>query len=504
MATRIRRIVIVGGGTAGWMAAASLARILGTRNIAITLVESEEIGTVGVGEATIPPIALFNKLLGIDEDEFVRETEGTFKLGIEFVDWARLDHSYLHSFGLFGVDMNGISFTHYWLRAMKAGSAGDRDLFNAEAEAARLGRFARTPPNSPPSLPRVNYAFQFDAARYAAYLRRYSEALGVVRTEGRIVSVDQAPESGLIEAVQLADGRRIEGDFFIDCSGFRGLLIEGKLQAGYDDWSRWLPCDRAWAVPTANVGPPSPYTRSTAYEAGWQWRIPLQHRTGNGYVFSSGFVAEEEAREKLLGRVDGERLAEPRLLKFVAGRRRRSWIGNCLALGLAGGFLEPLESTSIHLVQAALAKFLAFFPAGRIDDTLVDRFNAEMNQLYEGIRDFLIAHYKITEREDSAFWRYCRHMEIPDTLQARLHLFRSRGEVMPGGQELFREVNWFSILHGQGLVPEDYHPVADALAADVLAQRLSQIRAGVKARVDSMPRHDAFIAQCCASPRSRG
>ena len=502
MDNRITEIVIVGGGTAGWMSAAALARVIGTTSCAITLVESEEIGTIGVGEATIPPIALFNKLLGIDEDEFVRETQGTFKLGIEFVDWKRLGERYLHSFGLFGVDMNGISFTHYWLRAMKQGAAGDRDLFNAEAEAAHLGKFARTPPNAPPSLPRVNYAFQFDASLYAAYLRRYAEARGVVRTEGRIVSVRRDPESGLIASVELDGGNRIGGQFFIDCSGFRGLLIEETFAAGYDDWSRWLPCNRAFAMPTSNVGRLAPYTRATAHEAGWQWRIPLQHRTGNGYVFSDGFVAEDEARQQLIGRVEGEPLAEPRLLKFVAGRRKSSWVGNCLAIGLAGGFLEPLESTSIHLVQAALAKLLAFFPQRHMDQALIARFNSEMNGLYDGIRDFLIAHYKLTEREDSAFWRYCKAMEVPDSLRARLELFRSRGEVMPGGQELFREVNWFSILHGQGLVPEDYHPVADALSAEELASRLSQIRAGVKARVDTMPSHDDYIAYCCASPRA--
>jgi tryptophan halogenase len=364
---RIRDIVIVGGGTAGWMAAAALAKVVGTQAYNITLVESEEIGIVGVGEATIPPITLYNKLLGIDEDEFVRETHATFKLGIEFIDWRRIGHRYMHHFGLFGADMNGIPFSHYWLRSVREGGDPDNHHFNAEAEAARLNRFARTRDAAPTVMPSIHYAFQFDAARYAAYLRRYAEKLGVVRAEGRIVRVDQNSESGFIESVELSDGRAVAGDFFLDCSGFRGLLIEQALGAGYDDWGHWLPCNRAAAVPSARAEDPIPYTRAIAREAGWQWRIPLQHRTGNGYVFSDAFIGEDEAIAALMGRLDGPPQAEPRIIRFVAGRRRKGWIKNCVALGLASGFLEPLESTSIHLIQAGISKILSSFPDGSFD-----------------------------------------------------------------------------------------------------------------------------------------
>ncbi len=500
-ADRVRRVVIVGGGTAGWMTAAALAKVIGTREMTITLVESDAIGTVGVGEATIPPIALFNKLLGIDEDQFVRETKATFKLGIEFVDWRQLGHRYLHSFGLFGVDMNGIPFTHYWLRAMREGRADDRDRFNAEAEAARQGRFGRTPPNAPATMPRINYAFQFDAGLYAAFLRRFAEERGVVRVEGRVVAVARDGEGGLIASLGLEDGRDVAGDLFIDCSGFRGLLIEEALGTGYEDWSRWLPANRAVAAPSRRVGPLLPYTRATARDAGWQWRIPLQHRTGNGYVFSDAFISEAAATDELLANLDAAPLQEPRVLRFVTGRRRRQWVGNCLALGLAGGFLEPLESTSIHLVQAGISKLLSFFPQGRARPEVIDRYNREMDLLYEGIRDFLVAHYVLTERDDTPFWRHCRAMAVPDTLAEKLALFEARGEVMVGGAELFREANWFAVLQGQGMTPADYHPVADAMPAEILDDRLGRIRAGVADRVAGLPRHEDFVARCCAGGR---
>jgi tryptophan halogenase len=488
---RIRDIVIVGGGTAGWMAAAALAKVIGTRTHNITLVESDEIGIVGVGEATIPPITLFNKLLGIDEDEFVRETHATFKLGIEFVDWQRPGHRYMHHFGLFGADMNGISFSNHWLRWVKQGGDPDNARFSAEAQAALQGRFGRTRPA--PGVPRINYAFQFDAASYAAYLRAFAERSGVVRVEGRIGGVRQHPDNGFIAAVELGDGRQIEGDLFIDCSGFRGLLIEGALAAGYDDWSRWLPANRAVAVPCERIEDPTPYTRSTARNAGWQWRIPLQHRTGNGYVFSDAFISEDEAAEDLLANLDGAPLADPRMLRFTAGRRRRSWIGNCVALGLSSGFLEPLESTSIHLIQAGISKLLTWFPDPDFDQRLIDRYNQEMEALIESVRDFVIAHYKVTDRDDTAFWRHCRAMDVPDSLKAKLEAFRRRGEVMVANHELFREVNWFAILYGQGLVPESYHPVADAMPPDELAANLARIRAAIESRVAELPSHRQYL-----------
>lgn len=492
---RVRDIVIVGGGTAGWMTAAALAKVLGTCEYRITLVESDEIGTVGVGEATIPHIALFNTLLGIDEDAFVRETHATFKLGIEFVDWRRRGHRYMHHFGLFGADMNGIGFSHYWLRASRDGGAPDSRAFSAEAEAAYAGRFARTPGTGSPTIPKIHYAFQFDAGLYAAYLRRYAEARGVTRVEGRVGAIDQHPETGFIRAVGLNHGRSVAGDFFIDCSGFRGLLIEGALQAGYEDWSHWLPANRAWAVPCVRTEDPIPFTRATAREAGWQWRIPLQHRTGNGYVFSDAFITEDEARATLLSNLDGAPAAEPRLLNFVTGRRKRVWVKNCIALGLSSGFLEPLESTSIHLVQAAIAKMLAMFPDRDFDRVTIDRFNSESAALTESIRDFLIAHYKVTERSDTPFWNYCRTMCVPDTLLVKLDQFRRRGEVMAGNHELFKEVNWFAVLHGQGIEPASYHPIADAISKTDLHLRMRQIRSAIEMRVSELPSHGTFLKQ---------
>ncbi|RZJ27394.1 MAG: tryptophan 7-halogenase, partial [Brevundimonas sp.] len=449
---RVRDIVIVGGGTAGWMTASAMAKVIGARDLSITLIESEEIGIVGVGEATIPPIQLFNRLLGVDENEFIRETQATFKLGIQFVDWGRKGHAYMHPFGLFGPEMNGINFSHYWLRALQAGGDADNHRFIAEAEAMRLNRFARTPPGGSGEMPRINYAFQFDAGLYARWLRKYAEARGVVRCEGKITHADRDGESGLIRSVTLADGREVKGDLFVDCSGFRGLLIEQEMQAGYEDWTQWLPANRAVAVPSDRVEDPVPYTRSTARDAGWQWRIPLQHRTGNGYVFSDAFISEEQATSDLMGSLDGAAQAEPRVLRFVTGRRRKGWVGNVVAIGLSSGFLEPLESTSIHLIQTAISKLLALFPRGPRDDLMADQFNHEMDQQYESVRDFIIAHYKVGARDDTPFWRHCRDMDMPDSLKAKLERFRARGEVMVERHELFGESNWFPILYGQGLV----------------------------------------------------
>ncbi|HEY3814449.1 MAG TPA: tryptophan halogenase family protein [Caulobacteraceae bacterium] len=498
---QVRDVVIVGGGTAGWMAAAALAKVIGTSTHTITLIESDLIGTVGVGEATIPPITLFNKLLGFNEDEFIRETNATFKLGIEFIGWGREDHSYIHPFGLFGVDLGGIAFSHHWLRWVKNGGDPDNHRFCVEAEAGRLRKFMRTPEQAG-RLPKINYAFHFDASLYGGYLRRYAEGRGVKRTEGQIVEVKQNPGSGHIESVVLKGGRAVRGDFFIDCSGFRGLLIEETLKAGYDDWSRWLPANRAAAMPCARVEDPVPMTRSTVREAGWQWRIPLQHRTGNGYVFSSEFISEDEAATLLSQRLDGPALAEPRVLKFVTGRRRASWSKNVVALGLASGFLEPLESTSIHLVQRGIEKLLAMFPKDGFDPRLIERYNDHMALDYERIRDFIIAHYKVMDREDTPLWRYCKHMSVPDSLDAKLHWFRTRGEVYPEPTELFQEMNWFAILYGQGMRPQGYHPIADAAPDDELRLHLANVRNAVLDRLKAMPSHQAFIERHCAAEAS--
>ncbi len=514
MQQTIRRIVIVGGGSAGWMTAAALAKSLGARNHDITLVESEDIGTVGVGEATIPGIRMFNDVLGIDEDVFMRETQATFKLGIAFDGWRKAGAAYFHPFGNYGADMEGIAFTQYWLRQFKAGGSADFGQYNVETEAARAGRFGRTPPLAPgpgpgpgpgPAMqPAINYAFHFDAGLYAGFLRRYAEDLGVVRREGRIMAVRQDAASGDITAVQLTGGTTIAGDLFIDCSGFRSLLLGETLKVDYEDWSRWLPVNRALAAPSLRKEAPVPYTRSTAREAGWQWRIPLQHRTGNGYVFCDAYIGEDAALNTLMDTLDGDALAEPRLLKFTTGHRRQYWKNNCIAVGLAAGFLEPLESTGIHLIQTAITQLLSVFPKTGIQPAVVRAYNRAMDEVYTNVRDFIIAHYKVTQREDTAFWRYCKTMEIPDSLQDRLEVFAGQGNAMVRQGELFREQSWFAVLMGQGLVPRDYNPVADNLSRDQLNQRLKRVRDGVCTRVAGLPLHGDFIAAHCAVPAPIG
>ncbi|ESQ91228.1 hypothetical protein ABAC460_06600 [Asticcacaulis sp. AC460] len=503
MQHNVKKIVIVGGGTAGWMAAAAFAKALGTLDYDITLVESEEIGTVGVGEATIPAILQYNSFLGLDENDFIRNTNATFKLGIEFVDWRRKDHSYFHPFGLFGHDIDGFSFQHFYMRHyhQRGGGMFDISKYNAETEAALQGRFGRV--KSEPGKPNINYAFQFDAGMYARYLRRYSENLGVVRKEGKIIQVNQDPESGFVTSVAMDNGMTIEGDLFIDCSGFRGLLIEQTLKTGYVDWSHWLPMNRAWAVPCERTETLTPYTRATAREAGWQWRIPLQHRTGNGYVFCNDFISEDEAREKLLSRLDGKVLKDPMMLKFVTGRRRLAWNKNVVALGLASGFLEPLESTSIHLVQSGAFKLLALFPRHGINPHIVDEYNRQVEIDYEGVKDFIIAHYKVTERDDTPFWRHVQQMSIPDSLQARFDVFRATSQTLAREPELFREVSWVAVMTGQGIVPEDYHPAADTMDADDLRLQLGRWRTAVVERVKSLPMHEDFINRTCASDAPR-
>ncbi|ESQ87412.1 hypothetical protein ABAC460_18980 [Asticcacaulis sp. AC460] len=459
----IRNIVIVGGGTAGWMAAAMLSKSLAkslAKPYTITLVESDDIGTVGVGEATIPPIQLFNRILGLDEAEFMRETQATYKLGIEFVDWRARGHSYVHPFGSFG----GQDVHHEWLRWSHLTRDEDFGRFNAETLAMRARRVT----------PGLNYAFQFDAGLYAAYLRRYAEARGVVRIEGLIQSADQHPDSGFITAVRLKSGDSVPGDLFIDCSGFRGLLIQEVLKCGFVEWTQFLPCDRAVAVPCESPsGPITPYTRSTARDAGWQWRIPLQHRVGNGHVFCSGFTSETSAIDTLMTNLDGKPLKDPKVLRFVTGHRRKVWEKNVVAIGLASGFLEPLESTSIHLAQLGITRLLTLLPGNGFVPAMIERYNLEMLEDYEATRDFLIAHYHVTDRDDTPFWRHCRNMTIPDSLLNRLDIFRHTGHVHIRGGDLFRDASWFSVLVGQGLRPDRWHPAADRLSEAELRRRMA-------------------------------
>jgi tryptophan halogenase len=491
--TPIRKIVILGGGTAGWMTAAILARVARTENYSITLIESESIGTVGVGEATIPPINLFNSVLGINAPQVLRETQATIKLGIEFRDWKQLQHAYFHPFGAFGASMNGLSFIQYWLRIRQLRSDWSLDDFNLESSAAYRSVFDNRPAQDG-ATPQLNHAYHFDAILYAGMLRRLAEGLGVKRVEGIVGNVEQDGETGNICALELDQDRTIEGDFFFDCSGFRGLLIEQTLKTGYDDWSHWLPCDRAFAVACEREGGMQPFTRSTARPAGWQWRIPLQHRVGNGHVFCSQYISDDEAADILLRNLEAPASGEPRLLRFTTGRRRKFWHKNVLAVGLSGGFMEPLESTSIHLIQAALTRFVAYFPRSIADGAkLVDQFNHEMNAEFEGIRDFLIAHYKLTERDDSEFWNYCRNMPIPDSLRHRLDMFESQGLLIEQAYDLFKETSWFAVLLGQGLTPKRYHVLADTVPEDILTDRMSELKRRFGKRIASMGTHENFV-----------
>ena len=487
--------MVVGGGTAGWMAAAALSTVIGALpGLKIELVESDAIGTVGVGEATIPQIVLFNQLLGIDEAEFVRATNATYKLGIEFRDWTRIGHRYIHPFGFYGIDMLGVEFHHHWLKGQALGDATPLDAYSLGAVAALAEKFDRPrldQPNSP--LSRIAYAFQFDASLYARFLRGIAERQGVVRTEGRIVDVAQNGESGHVEALVLESGARIEGDLFLDCSGFRGLLIEQTLGAGFEDWSAWLPCDRALAVPCESSADRQPLTRSTARPYGWQWRIPLQHRTGNGYVYSSAHVSDDEAAATLLANLDGTPLGDPRPLRFKAGHRKKAWVKNVVALGLAGGFLEPLESTSIHLVQSGLARLLTLFPTRRFDAAEIDRYNALTEREYVDIRDFIVLHYKATERDDTDFWNYCRTLAPPEGLAEKLEMFRRNGRVFREHNELFTETSWLSVMVGQGIEAGGYHPAADILPDEETLRRLAHIREVVAQTAALMPTQEAFL-----------
>ena len=494
----IRKIVIVGGGTAGWMAAAALSNWFPKGSMEITLVESDEIGTVGVGEATIPPLVQFNGMLGLNEDEFLAATKATFKLGIEFVDWGAIGERYFHPFGSHGADINGVHFHHFYLRETKRRPLPDIREWSMSAVAAGLGRFGRPGDGARLPLSQLVYAFHFDAGLYARFLRRYAEDKGVTRIEGKIIDVEQDGESGYVRSITLADGRAIRGELFIDCSGFRGLLIEETLGTGYEEWSRWLPCDRAIAVPCALPGPPDPFTRATARSAGWQWRIPLQHRMGNGLVYSSAYMEREEAETLILANLEAEPTALPRHLSFTAGRRKLAWNANVVSLGLSTGFIEPLESTSIHLVQSGLSKLLALFPDLRFNPAERDEYNRQVQDVYEDTRDFIILHYKATRRTDSEFWNYCRTMDLPDKLASKLELWRSKGRLFRDGQELFGPASWVAILLGQGVVPEEQDPAVARIDPDMTADMLDKMHLSYRVMAEQMPAHADFVAKACA------
>ncbi|WP_230769974.1 tryptophan halogenase family protein [Sphingomonas sp. Leaf4] len=490
----VTRVVIAGGGTAGWMAAAAIARTMG-RMVEVTLVESEAIGTVGVGESTIPPLVTYNRLLGINEAEFMAATAATFKLGILFDGWKTADSRYFHSFGTTGRDHWAAGFQHYWLNGLTRGHAQPYDDYCTELVAALQGRFAHLPGDA------TNYAYQLDSGRYAQFLRAMAERDGTRRIEGRIARVELDTETGDIAALQLDGDRRIPGDLFLDCTGFRALLIEGALHAGYDDWTHWLPCDAAIALQTDSVAPPVPYTRAMAHDAGWQWRIPLQHRVGNGIVYCSRYLDRDAALDRLVNNVEGKVRTDPNFLRFTTGARRRQWHRNCVAIGLSGGFMEPLESTSIHLIQRAVLRLLRLFPQARVSPADVAEFNDQQLQDMEQIRDFLILHYKATDRRDSPFWRQCAAMDVPNSLAQKIDLFRQTGRVFRRNEELFGENSWVQVMMGQGIVPERHHPIAARLTDDELDRLLSMVRRQVADTVATMPPHGDYLARYCPADR---
>lgn len=507
-ATAIQKIVIVGGGSAGWMAAAGLAAGHGLGKTpgkdggpSIVLVESEDIGIVGVGEATIPPIRQFNQQIGVDEAAFVRATQGSFKLGIEFVNWGWQGNRYFHPFGTYGTDFDPVPLHHWWLRERALGDATPLDEYSMAWGMARRGRFSH--PTRDPKLVQstFDYAYHFDATLYGRFLRAHCESLGVRRVEARVVDAVRCSQTGHVQAILLQDGRRIEGDLFIDCSGFRGLLIKEAMQAGYEDWSHWLPCDRALAVPCAHAegkgGGFTPYTRSTAHAAGWQWRIPLQNRIGNGTVYSSAHISDDEAATKLLAHLDGPPLADPRPLRFTTGRRKQAWVGNVVAIGLAAGFLEPLESTSIHLIQTGITRLLALFPDREFSPLVRDEYNSITANEWERVRDFLILHYHLTRRTDSDLWKHCASYAVPDTVQHRIAHFRAFGRMVAYGYELFQNPSWLAVHIGQGNRPERWDPLVDQRTHVDAQARLASLRRVIGQAADAMPGHADFIARYC-------
>jgi tryptophan halogenase len=488
---KITKIVIAGGGTAGWMAAASLSKLLG-KSFDITLVESDQIGTVGVGEAAIPTLTAFHRLLGINEQAFMKATHATFKLGINFENWKSGDDEYMHGFGRVGKECWAGEFQHFWLHGKQNNIDFDFEQYCPEIQAAKAEKFAL-------SKGGLNYSYHLDATLYAKFLRTFAEAHGVTRIEGKIIDVAKCPSTGNIQSIQLANGHVIDGQLFIDCTGFVGLLIEKALHTGYEDWSHWLPSDSAVAVQTKSVSSPLPYTRSIAHESGWQWRIPLQHRVGNGLVFCSKYLSDDDAKTLLVNNIEGEMINQPRVIKFKTGRRRKGWNKNCVALGLSSGFLEPLESTSIHLIMSGVLRLIRLFPFEGITPATVNEYNQQLTSELEHIRDFIILHYHATQRADTPFWQYCKHMEIPDSLKQRLDLFKETGRIFTSEGELFRVDSWSQVMLGQGVYPQQYHQIAAIMKQHELERFLGDIRLTIDKAVEGLPSHQSFLDSYCRS-----
>jgi tryptophan halogenase len=488
----IKNVVIAGGGTAGWMAAAAFGKLLG-KVLNITIVESDLIPTVGVGEATIPTLHIFHDLLKIKESDVMKATNATFKLGISFENWKQTNHDYIHSFGYLGQGCWAAGFQHFWLKGKQQGIVTEIGDYCPEHVASRRGKFAVVPNQD------RNYALHLDAGLYANFLRNMAEEHGVKRVEGMINQVNLNNDNGFIESITLADGQVIEGDLFIDCTGFKGMLIEEALHTGYEDWSHWLPCDSAIAVQTKLAKKTVPYTRSIAHSAGWQWQIPLQNRMGNGIVFCSKHISDEEAKATLLNNIDGDLVNEPRVIRFRTGTRRKHWNKNCVAVGLSSGFIEPLESTSIHLIQQSVIRLLQNLPSKAMEQATQDDFNKKMRFEIDNIRDFIVLHYHVTERTDTPFWRYCKNMDIPETLQKRIDLFLDSGNAYKTDQELFGETSWIQVMMGQGLNPKRYHTIVDMMSDIELHQFLDNIKMTIERRVNSLPEHNEFIQNYCKS-----
>lgn len=490
----INRVVIAGGGTAGWMAAAALSRLVG-RQLEVTLVESEEIGTVGVGEATIPTLLTMNRLLQIPEPDFIKATSGTFKLGIRFENWLYEGHDYIHSFGDTGKGCWAGGFQHFWKKGQQQGLAEEYGAYCTELRAAVENKFGIL------SEHKLNYAYHLDATAYGQYLRRLAEANGTQRIEGQIAHVSVSESTGFIDYLQLKDGQQVAGDLFIDCTGFRALLIEDALRTGFDDWSHWLPCNRAWAVQTELTGEPVPYTRAIAHDSGWRWRIPLQHRVGNGLVYCSDYLDDDAARKRLLSLVDGTPIIDPRPIRFTTGQRRQYWNKNCIALGLSSGFIEPLESTSIHFIQNGIMWLLLMFPDSVMSQASVDEYNNKLRGEAERIRDFIVLHYFANQRAGEPFWDMCRDLPIPESLSQRMALFKETGRVFKPQDDVFSENSWVQVMMGQGLIPESYHNIVDSMSNEQLQQFLGDIQRDVERTVAALPNHGAFVEALVAHAR---
>ena len=498
----IRHIVIVGGGSAGWMTAAALSRLLQPEHMQITLVESEQIGTIGVGEATIPDIANFNRILGIREDEFMAATNATFKLGIQFENWGHLGERYFHPFGQHGADMHGIDFHQFWLATKKHGSKNSIEDYSLCAVAAKQGKF-QLPANDPRKvLSQIRYAYHFDATLYAGFLRNYSEKRGVKRIEGKVETIKVQNETGFIESLKLDSGKVISGDFFFDCTGFKALLMSETLGVRFQDWTHWLPCNSAQAIACEQNGPLLPYTKATALKAGWQWRIPTQKRTGSGHIYSNQFISDQDAGDALLKGLDGAPMGAPKQLRFTTGRRETFWDKNCIAIGLSAGFLEPLESTSIYLIQMGISRFISMFPGSQHPSIVSKEYNRHMSLLFDQVRDFLILHYCTTVRDDSDFWSYCRNMPLPDSLVHKMELFKSAGRVFRYEDELFSKPSWVAVMLGQGILPKTIDPIVLSLPIEDLQRSLGSMQNAMQNAAMNMPTHERFIQEYCVSSTS--